>query len=219
MPAHQSPNTEAAVLAATAAAAFAWAYLQAEGLVPDADVLQSTVSDLFSTVTDSLVGDGETVSLVDTAVDVTMGVVGGIGAMLSSTTEQAVDAAATLGAEVRLRNGGCQLSSPCFAFPYLVVMAPFLVAGDGRRERGHARGGGNRRGSRGGGRACGRSGRRARAGAGGHGSVDDDRVAGADQVGPGVHDEVKKRRAAEGHGVAVGRNSFRGTLFVCNFKF
>jgi hypothetical protein len=101
MPAHQSPNTEAAVLAATAAATFAWAYLQAEGLVPDADALQSTVSDLFSTVTDSLVGDGETASLVDAAVDVTMGVVGGIGAMLSSTTEQAVDAAATLGAEVR----------------------------------------------------------------------------------------------------------------------
>jgi len=100
MPAHQSPNTEAAVLAATAAATFAWAYLQAEGLVPDADALQSTVSDLFSTVTDSLVGDGETASLVDAAVDVTMGVVGGIGAMLSSTTEQAVDAAATLGAEV-----------------------------------------------------------------------------------------------------------------------
>jgi len=106
MPAHQSPNTEAAVLAATAAATFAWAYLQAEGLVPDADALQSTVSDLFSTVTDSLVGDGETASLVDAAVDVTMGVVGGIGAMLSSTTEQAVDAAATLGAEVRLHNRG-----------------------------------------------------------------------------------------------------------------
>ena len=89
------------MLAAAAAATLAWTYLQAEGIVPNADVLKSTVSDLFSSLTDNIVGDGETASLVDAAVDVTMGVVGGISALLSSTAEQAAETATTMGTEVR----------------------------------------------------------------------------------------------------------------------